>query len=677
MSEVWWGPASHDAPDIAADGTPILLASSRSAVTANILAKIPAFTPEWTNRSSADAGIALTRLFGELMEPALQRLNQLPEKSMIEFFDVAGVSPNPATPAEVLLEFQASSAAPQSVLVASGFQTGASAADGSGDLVIFETTGDVYVAPAKIAAMYTEQGGEFIEIDLKGQASDPPVPFWPFGSNPKKDCALVIGLDSRVAPNPRLSLGAQLAPIAGSPAPASRGALLPLPDDSSPTLVWEVLDGASFVAAELLSDETTGFSDSGIIELGLPRQWRSGTPAGVNAGELFWFRVRILFGEFTSAPQLSFFKINMVRALGARTIRDEVPDPVANSGGNQFQLSQTPVLTRSLQLRVDQGGFDPATGAELSGDEGQIWTEVDSLLDSDGDALVYELDDLTGIITFGDGNHGALVPPGFRNVVAVSYQAGGGSAGAVDAQAVTTLLDSAPFLSSVSNPLKAAGGTPRESNDDAMRRAPQEIRARDRAVTVADYALLATRGAGVNIRRAQAISGFHPLYRGAFIPGVVGVIVVPPDPGDGNAPMPSEETLDAVARSLSGTYAPAGVDVVVGAPRYHSLRAEVGLLLDTGANEAAVIQTVLQSLDNYIDPLQGGDDGLGWPFGGTLRYFTLLRTLTSIAGVKAIPRLNLLVDGIRQPGCADIAIEADALFWPDTHEVTVLSEAEA
>jgi hypothetical protein len=134
MSEVWWGPEAgpNAQPNLAADGQPILLSSARSAVSAEVTARIAAFTPTWTNRSSSDAGMALVRLFGEQMEPALQRLNQLPLKAMVQFFDAAGISPLPATPAEVMLEFQVSSAAPQSVLVPSGFQVGAPPADGSG-----------------------------------------------------------------------------------------------------------------------------------------------------------------------------------------------------------------------------------------------------------------------------------------------------------------------------------------------------------------------------------------------------------------------------------------------------------------------------------------------------------------------------------------------------------------
>jgi hypothetical protein len=79
-------------------------------------------------------------------------------------------------------------------------------------------------------------------------------------------------------------------------------------------------------------------------------------------------------------------------------------------------------------------------------------------------------------------------------------------------------------------------------------------------------------------------------------------------------------------------------------------------------------------LDRYFHPLTGGDDREGWPFGGTLRYSTVLRLLTNVKGVRAVPRLNFVVDGFRIPACTDHAIAADGLFWPEGHQVIVAEE---
>jgi predicted phage baseplate assembly protein len=305
------------------------------------------------------------------------------------------------------------------------------------------------------------------------------------------------------------------------------------------------------------------------------------------------------------------------------------------------------------------------------------WRAVPSLADAGPEDRVYVLDPASGIVSFGDGVDGAAVPEGFRNVVALEYRVGGGAAGAVGADVVTTQLSSAPFVTGVTNPLPASGGMDVESAAAITRRGPQEIRARNRAVAVADYALMALRAPGALIVRAHAVSGLHPAYPGRPIPGVVAVFVVPPDRDEG-APTPDEGTLRAVAKFLTGTMAPAGVEVVAAAPTYHVVRAEIGVVIDPAADAAATVRGLGVALDAYIDPITGGDAGDGWPFGGPLRYAPLLRRLVSgVAGVRAISRLTLVVDGKRIPACTDFATRAHALLWPTTHEIVPVEQEES
>ena len=105
------------------------------------------------------------------------------------------------------------------------------------------------------------------------------------------------------------------------------------------------------------------------------------------------------------------------------------------------------------------------------------WTEVASLGDSGPEAQVFTVDYATGVVTFGDGVHGARVPAGFRNVRAAQYQAGGGAAGAVAAGAVNAPLTSVGFVTAVSNPYPATGGTDAETDSRAILRGAQELRA--------------------------------------------------------------------------------------------------------------------------------------------------------------------------------------------------------
>ena len=105
------------------------------------------------------------------------------------------------------------------------------------------------------------------------------------------------------------------------------------------------------------------------------------------------------------------------------------------------------------------------------------WQEVDSLSSYGPDDRVFKgVDYATGVVTFGDGTHGARVPDGFRNVRAARYRVGGGADGAVAAAAVTAPLTSVGFVTAVSNPYPASGGTDTEPDSRAVLRGAEELR---------------------------------------------------------------------------------------------------------------------------------------------------------------------------------------------------------
>lgn len=677
MSGAWWtreaGPRRR-ALIVAHGVQPELIAGSRAAIAGELAQRVPSYTPAWTNARAGDAGHALVRLFSEQMEPVLRRLNRLPEKAFVEFLGMAGVSVLPATPAKALVEFEVAANAPAPVQIAAGFQLGARPA-GAGDMVIFETERTLHAAPGKIAEMHTQRGAGAREIDFD---VDPVTGrFLPFGAKADVDSALLIGIEGEAAPGPFLSLGISVASAAGTTPPASAGAIEPLPLPAPPLLQWDVLDGTTFEPAAIESDATAGLTRSGVVELRLPRRWRPGRPRSVSGDkELRWLRLSVLHGEYREAPQLTFIRLNMVSAVAARTIFDEVLQPAAGGDLRRWQLSQTPVLPDTLHLVVDEGGLIGETEEQAGENADMRWQAVADLGDSTPEQRHYVLDPASGTITFGDGVHGRAVPPGFRHVRALRYQVGGGAAGAAAAEGVSTLLGSAPFVTGVKNPLPASGGTDRETQAAAVGRGPQEIRARGRAVTLADYALLAQRAPGARVARAHAVAGLHPSYPGAAIPGVVGVFVVPPAMGDG-VPTPDQDTLRSVADYFASAAAPAGVEVVAAAPRYHRVRVEAGLVIEPAANPSETVRAVTGALETYLHPLTGGEQAQGWPFGGTLVYSALLRLVAATRGVHAVARLNVVVDGFRVGSCVDYAISPHALLWSDTHQVLIVGRERA
>jgi len=673
-AEVWWGreaesrgqPVVTDGPGLAGI-QPVLLPASKEAVRAAVQARIAGFTADWTNPAPDDSGVALVRLFGIQMKPLLGRVNKLPEKALVEYLRIAGVTPLPATAADALLTFTVAPAAGASVPVPAGFQAGASPAAGGSGQVIFETERTVIATPATLAAVAVTVNGitSAVNPTLDG--------FTAFGPAPGPGNMMWIGLAAPAgvaSPAPSVSLALVAAETPGVlPPPVATGGGAPA-TETAPLVSWAVLDGGSLTPATVAFDETGGLSSGGIVELSVPAQWRPGRPPGsVSLPEALWLRALLEYGEYRAPPVFAAVLVNAVRALATQTIRDEplVMLPDSPEGLTQMQLSQTPVVPGSVQLEVDAdpGGDVFGTLPGLS----TPWKEVPSLGDSDAEAQVFAVDYGTGVVTFGDGVHGARVPAGFRNVRATQYQAGGGVAGAVAAGAVNAPLTSVGFVTAVSNPYPATGGTDVEADSRAILRGAQELRAGSRAVTPADYGVLAVNAPGARVARAQGVAGLHPGYPGVPVPGVVGVLCVAPDPGTGVSPVPAEDDLREVTRYLAEKAAPAGVQVVAAAAVFHPVTVEAWLVLDPGYGQPDLLNAAGTALDGYLHPLTGGDAGAGWPFGGPLGHIALVRRLLSVPGVLAVPQLTVTLDGIRYRPCTDVPIPGNTLPWPAGHRL--------
>jgi predicted phage baseplate assembly protein len=380
---------------------------------------------------------------------------------------------------------------------------------------------------------------------------------------------------------------------------------------------------------------------------------------------LYWIRAQFLEGEWPTVPAVSALALNVVLASSGRTIRDEAvetPLTVDTTARRTLTLAETPVLDGSLFVQIDEGGAKLVT-----------WTAVDDLSQAEFDERKFRFDAVAGTLTFGDGVNGRALPEGFRNVHA-TYRVAEAASG-VAAKQISTLIGSAPFLSSVTNPLPAGGGTPLLAPDDLLNatllRGPREIRARGRAVAPADFEVLALRAAGADIRRAKAFGGFHPRFPGLPIPGVVGVFVIGNARSDGQPPIPTALTIEKVSQYLS-SWASRGAEVVVASPVFHGVRVEATFELDPDVDVTSTIHTTSGLLDQWFDPVAGAG-GEGWPFGGAIVYDDLIRFLvTKVAGVIAVPRLVLVVDGVRSAHCADVAIPPRDLLWPAQHELVPL-----
>ena len=111
---------------------------------AELIQRIPTFTPEWTNHNDSDPGIALLDLFAFLGEALLFRFNQIPDATKVAFLNLLGVPSLSTLPARVLSALGTENPDGAQVLRGGELRAGA---------VSFETDDEVYAWPVEALGM--------------------------------------------------------------------------------------------------------------------------------------------------------------------------------------------------------------------------------------------------------------------------------------------------------------------------------------------------------------------------------------------------------------------------------------------------------------------------------------------------------------------------------------------
>jgi predicted phage baseplate assembly protein len=648
---------------------PRLLAPTRQAVRSQVAARIPAYTPEWTSRAADDAGVALVRTYGTVAEAVNVRVNRAPRRLALDHLAIAGVRALQARPADAVLGIEVGRRATAPIDVPAG---SAFLAPGGEEPVVIETLRECVALPGALASVAVLADGWIVNdrpADMGGLA--------PFGPHPKVPSELWLGIDSPVAPAVLLSLAVEFVAAPGRAAFAADATVAP---SGPPTLRWEAMTGAGPAELPVERDDTAGLSQSGVLALRAetPAPWTGRTlPGRAEDPPLYWLRARLVTSDYPPDLRLARITLNGVAAMAARSVRGEVLEPLERpvTGRASYRLSQIPVVPGSVQIDVADASTDPF-GEEAGADVTSSWTETDDLASLGPDDQRFLLDGATGIVTFGDGVHGRAVPAGFRNVVARVYAAGGGSNGLPAAGDTVSPQRSVPNLTGAAV-LTITSGAEGETAGELALRGPSELCCRGRAVAPGDYATMALDAEGVDIARAHCLPGRDPRSPGGPVPGVVGLVVVPDVPVAAGRPMPSPETLRAVADHLARDVGVVGAEVVAVAPTYREVAAQAVLVARAGSDLAAAGSTARDAIDAWLHPLHGAG-GAGWPFGRAVEWDALTRLLLAeVPALTAVSRLALRIDGRRLPACTDAVLEPGELVWPGSHLIEVVAEGRA
>jgi predicted phage baseplate assembly protein len=118
------------------------------------------YAPQWMaggTETNETAGLsdAMIGIFSRFSEIVIQRLNKTPEKNLLAYLDMLGLSVLPPRPARVPLTFFLTSGSLTDAVVPAGTQVAAKPAEGETEPVVFETERELTVVAARLDAAIT------------------------------------------------------------------------------------------------------------------------------------------------------------------------------------------------------------------------------------------------------------------------------------------------------------------------------------------------------------------------------------------------------------------------------------------------------------------------------------------------------------------------------------------
>lgn len=457
---------------------------------------------------------------------------------------------------------------------------------------------------------------------------------------------------------------------------------------------WEYLgrDGAfcSWRSLKVL-DGTHSLTASGNIVFAGPADFARGPMFGK---DLYWIRAKNIThassagsGPVAYAALQGIF-LNTARVVQHETIPREIPELIQQERHCEYQLSRYPVISEELWLNEvedlprneEQKQIRPADLEVVRDELGNVreywvrWQPVMDFLESRPRDRHYVIDRATGRFGFGDGRNGRECPTRSARHIRVKYQIGGGRRGDVAAHTIVKLQNSISFVDKVDNPEPAFGGSDMETVEEVLRRGPQIIKHRNRAVTALDFEWLA-RQASSNIAKVKCLPNCTDTFKKKT--GHVTLLIVPKS--EAADPSFVEKLQFQVEKYLrertAGVVAfPDKIRVIGPAPLRLTVNAD--LAVSDPELVIPVEKAAITGLHEFLNLFTGNYGHKGWEIGEyphLSTFYTFLKTVKGVSYVeKVVLFTDFLKDGVwRETDDRDVKLLPYCIIVNGQHQINV------
>ncbi|HKD97226.1 MAG TPA: putative baseplate assembly protein [Micromonosporaceae bacterium] len=614
--------------------------------------------PEWTDHNVSDPGVTLIETFAYMVDQLIYRLNRVPELNYLRFLDLIGVQLFPPTAAHVDTTFWLSAAQERPVVVPVGTQVSTLRTE-SEEPVMFTVLEQLDMVPSRLTHLATAPaGGQTVDRTEELLSQRAPMSFQ---ATPAPGDTVMFGLSDAV---PRCAVLLRMeCDVQGVGV-----------DPRDPPWIWEAWDGSDWVSCEVDKDTTGGFNRPGDVVVHVPPTHVASVLARQRAG---WIRCRVLApaaGQpfYRASPRLHSVVASTIggtiTAGHADIVHNETVGTSDGSAGQRFALARRPVVAGDGPLAV-----------EVSGERGwEDWREVASFAQSGTNDRHFVVDRVAGELIFGPTIREAEghtrqyggIPPKSSVIRVVEYRTGGGQRGNIARGMIEVQRDPLPFISRVVNRKPASGGVDGESVREAAARGPLLLRTRDRAVTAEDYEQLA-REAAPEAARVRCV----PV---AADSDAVRILVVPAVSSGSDlefaALRPDTELLQRISAHLEERRC-LGARISVEPPFYQGVTVVAKVRAKQRTASDALRTRATEALYRYLNPIVGGPDGNGWPFGRPVQVGEFFAVLQQLRGVDIVEEVRLFgadpTTGDHGSAVQRLDLPANALFFSYGHQVRV------
>lgn len=651
-----------------------------------LLARVPAHTPEWNPQQLGDPGRTLIEMFAWLADTILYRANLVPERQRLAFLQLLGMPLRPASAARGLVSVYFDEKKPvSSVTIAKAARVnGPASFESLSEATILPVSAECYYKRSLSAQEKTEMAEiiddlrQFHNIKQNVEAYVT-TPVFVDGMEERSgidvvkdtadkslwialyayDADNVFDVKSALAGNGE---GSEILNIGIAPAIELPESFDDIQRSGGLNHSWwisteDTLDSRPvYSGLRRLSDSTQEYTRRGIERLVLPGgvedfgvlegDARKEANAGVGdrppriddpdrlARLVTWLRLRP--AENLESMSLSWVGINALEIDQRVTIHDRVVAQSDGSTDQRVQLLATSIERSSFQLEVEESGYGY-----------RQWVRVEDLALSGRDDAVFVLDSEAGTVRFGNGINGRIPEVGQRIRVKL-MRAGGGSTGNLSAGTLTKLDARGVDGNLISRKLAitqgvaTSGGIDAETLAEAELRIPSRLRHRNRAVTEDDFRELVGQVPGANIGRVEVIPRFLPRQRRFNVPGVVSVMILPrKQQTEAPNPRPDQPLIQKVHDYLS-TRRPLATELYVIGCEYIPLGLSIGITVKAGFGHDQVNYDVRQAVQEYLWSLSPyGPAGEGWPLGRPVKDRELEVIVARVKGVATVSGVNL------------------------------------